>query len=140
MFRQKGVKKLTFDDMYDPEDIGDYLAHYGRKGMKWYQHIFGRLQSHAKYTKQRKSDTKTLNYKKASNEDLQKRIGRLKLEKEYLDLTKDTRTRGKAIADSVLQSIGKGLLRSVEDQTKNLGNKLIGQMISEFEKEKNKKG
>lgn len=28
----------------------DYLEHHGVKGMKWYQHLFGRLQGHAKYT------------------------------------------------------------------------------------------
>lgn len=31
------------------------LEHYGRKGMKWYQHIFGEAQSHAKYAKGKKS-------------------------------------------------------------------------------------
>lgn len=29
----------------------DYLEHHGVKGMKWYQHIFGKEQSHAKYSK-----------------------------------------------------------------------------------------
>lgn len=29
----------------------DYLEHYGVKGMKWYQHLFGKEQSHAKYAK-----------------------------------------------------------------------------------------
>lgn len=27
----------------------DFLEHYGREGMKWYQHIYGKEQSHAKY-------------------------------------------------------------------------------------------
>lgn len=38
----------------------DFLEHYGREGMKWYQHIYGKEQSHAKYaTKKgsRKSST-----------------------------------------------------------------------------------
>lgn len=32
-----------------PEE--DYLAHYGRKGMKWYQHIFGEEASRARSEK-----------------------------------------------------------------------------------------
>ena len=32
------------------EDLdSDFLEHYGREGMKWYQHIYGKEQSHAKY-------------------------------------------------------------------------------------------
>lgn len=29
----------------------DYLEHHGVKGMKWYQHLFGKEQSHAKYAR-----------------------------------------------------------------------------------------
>ena len=38
---------MNFEE-YDPVDIEDFLVHYGRKGMKWYEHIFGRIQEHAK--------------------------------------------------------------------------------------------
>ena len=30
---------------------GSYLEHYGRKGMKWYQHLFGDEDSRGKYNK-----------------------------------------------------------------------------------------
>ena len=45
----------------------DYLAHYGRKGMKWYQHIFGDYQKGAKYAKRSgTSDTPTSTKSKSS--------------------------------------------------------------------------
>ena len=37
-------------------DYGGYLEHYGRKGMKWYEHIFGEEDSRAKYSSKEKSD------------------------------------------------------------------------------------
>lgn len=33
---------------------GDELCHSGRKGMKWYQHIYGEFQAGAKYAKENK--------------------------------------------------------------------------------------
>lgn len=27
----------------------DELMHYGRRGMRWYEHIYGKEQGHAKY-------------------------------------------------------------------------------------------
>lgn len=41
----------------DLENYRDSLEHYGRKGMKWYEHIFGREQSHAKYSKDQPKKT-----------------------------------------------------------------------------------
>lgn len=43
------VSESTWDGL---KDYRDYLEHYGRKGMKWYQHLFGDYQSGAKYAKQ----------------------------------------------------------------------------------------
>lgn len=37
-------------------DEQDYLEHYGREGMKWYQHIFGDYQKGAKYAKEGRGD------------------------------------------------------------------------------------
>lgn len=34
----------------------DYLEHHGVKGMKWYQHLFGKEQSHAKYSKKGRNE------------------------------------------------------------------------------------
>ena len=143
MLKQKGVMGLTFEDEYDPVDIEDYLAHYGRKGMKWYEHIFGKLQSHAKYNKggKKTETTKTIKeprksnkYKKLSTEELKKRIERLEVEKRYVDLNRETRTTGKKIVDSVLGSIGKAGLQVLQDQTKNLGNQVVGDFIKKMKK------
>lgn len=46
----------------DWNDLSNYresLEHYGRKGMHWYQHIFGDEQSHAKYAKGSSDNKKT---------------------------------------------------------------------------------
>lgn len=37
----------------------DYLEHYGRRGMKWYQHIYGEEDSRAAYNKSSNTDKKT---------------------------------------------------------------------------------
>ena len=140
---------MTFEEEYDPVDIEDYFAHYGRKGMKWYEHIFGRLQAHAKYAKEKRQSKKELrknmeqkikksNYKKLSDEELKSRINRLRSEKEYLELNRATRKAGKRAAAAVLQAIGKGTLRVIEDQTRNAGNKLVGEIISSYLDEKKK--
>ena len=145
---------MTFEEQYDPVDIEDYFAHYGRKGMKWYQHIFGEVQSHAKYAKKGNStksksknkDQKKVkvkiskkSYKQLSDEDLQRRINRLRNEKEYLELTRVTRRAGKRAVVSVLGAVGKGTLRVIEDQTKNVGNRIVGQIISDLLDEEKKK-
>jgi len=38
----------------------DELYHYGRVGMKWYQHIYGKAYEHAKYNKKTKSKVKKI--------------------------------------------------------------------------------
>ena len=108
---------MTFDDIYDPEDIGDYFAHYGRKGMKWYQHIFGERQSHAKYNKSKKDD-----YKNLSDEELRSRINRIRLEREYKNLSSSGI--GKKIALSVLAAMGTASLGFVKSKTMNAEIKL----------------
>lgn len=119
----------------------EFIAHYGREGMKWYQHIFGKFQEHAKYNKekralkkgekkQKKEEQKDLsnkikqtlkknNYKKLSNEELKNRIERMKVEKEYLDLAKDTRTKGKKFIDGIAElstDILKGSVKNIGQQ------------------------
>ena len=39
--------------------MDSYLEHYGRKGMKWYQHIYGTEDSRAKYSKGNRSKRRT---------------------------------------------------------------------------------
>lgn len=55
-------------DIFDTVDASgeEVVEHYGRKGMKWYQNIFGRRQKHAKYNKRvRKKISKAEIRKKA---------------------------------------------------------------------------
>lgn len=33
---------VFFHDVVRSNVMKDYICHYGRKGMKWYQHIFGK--------------------------------------------------------------------------------------------------
>ena len=43
---------MKHSDIYDAlnaMDNGDSLEHYGRQGMKWYQHIYGEMDGRAKY-------------------------------------------------------------------------------------------
>ena len=63
-----------------PEE--DYLAHYGRKGMKWYQHIFGgeearRARAERKVEKQKakldKKGEKIAKWEKKFDKNLEKR-------------------------------------------------------------------
>lgn len=35
----------NYDYMFTDVELSDELKHHGRKGMKWYQHIYGRLQT-----------------------------------------------------------------------------------------------
>lgn len=44
------------------------LEHYGRLGMKWYQHIFGEYQDHAKYSKKVAKPTVKEKIKKSRQE------------------------------------------------------------------------
>lgn len=108
---------MTFEEEYDPVDIEDYLAHYGRKGMKWYQHIFGERQSNAKYNKSNKEDYKTL-----SDEELRSRINRIRLEREYKSLSSNGI--GKKIVISVLGAMGAASLGVVKKNTANAEIKL----------------
>lgn len=52
----------------------NYLCHHGRKGMKWYQHIYGEYQDHAEYASKsgKKSKSGKADVRKMSDEELQK--------------------------------------------------------------------
>ena len=58
-----------YEDIGATTVVGEELYHYGRKGMKWYQHIYGPVQSVAKYAKKVGSK---LSDAKASHDEKQK--------------------------------------------------------------------
>lgn len=95
--------------IYDGE-----LYHYGRKGMKWGQHIYGKVKASISATRARKKAEKE-DRQKAENEarimktpnrklsaaDLKTKATRLKAEKEVADLQKQLR-------ESELENMSKG--------------------------------
>ena len=109
-------------------NYSDELYHYGRKGMKWGQHIFGKIQAR-KAAKQRKENLEKarkaraakkqaaeerkkkvesgkIPAKKMTNEELQERINRLELEKKYNDAMKSSKefTKGSRFMDKFTNS------------------------------------
>lgn len=90
----------------------DYLEWHGRLGMRWYQHIFGRVQTGAKYYKngnkakdkaetkaikqernktvnpRKKALTPTQKASKMTDAELRKATDRLQAEKKYVDAVK----------------------------------------------------
>lgn len=113
-----GVKE-GFKMMYSQTD--DYLEHYGIKGMKWgvrrteeqLERVRGRpqkLSSNDKVITKRKAER--ANRRTMSDADLKKRIERLKLEKEFKDLTDQDISPGKKYVSDVLSSSGKRFLTS----------------------------
>lgn len=110
------------------------LMHYGRKGMKWYQHIFGEIDKRAAYASAKlkaasekakanreaerlvERDKKTVSSAKAlrslSTDELKARIDRLNLEKQYKDLVlgpnqQQKNSVGKKLLVEALSAFGK---------------------------------
>lgn len=85
----------------------DELYHYGRKGMKWGQNIFGKISEHRKASKRKKQLAKArearekrqeelksnkVSIKDMSDAELKKRLDRLRLERDTLQAERDTIT------------------------------------------------
>ena len=106
---------------YDNHKLADdELMHYGKLGMKWYQHIYqnkdGTLNSRgkkkvAKMEKKysdvtgkkigEKSEHKTKSVSEMSNKELQDRINRINLENQYKNLSQQSIASGKKQASSI---------------------------------------
>ena len=123
------------------------LYHYGRLGMKWYQHIFGDADSRAKYAeakRQVKTDKKLTGkslgdrayLRTLSNEDIQARINRLKLEQTYRELVTGKQTdvnKGKDSTEKTFKQLYKQEVKTL------LAKKLAGLTVSRKAQKKERK-
>lgn len=110
----------------------DFFEHVGRKGMKWYQHIYGAapksLNEAKTYSKSSSDISKNLGtindsvsgirqYKRKnridvshlSDQELQRRINRMNLEQKYIELSTKDRTRGEIYTKRALEIGGASL-------------------------------
>lgn len=140
----------------------DELMHYGRKGMKWYQSIFGdkKTSGGSKNTKKKsstsdkdesatkkktavKSKSETTNtkpkkksVKEMTNEELQAEINRRQLEQRYSQLNPEPVSLGKRFVNSVTKDV---LLPAIKDGSKQLLIEQIKNAGNEFIKSQTKK-
>ena len=119
----------------------DELMHYGRKGMKWGQHIFGKIKSAAGKAKTRREEKKAEEEKrvrakitssrKLTDDELKARIKRLQLEDDYNQLMRKVdpakSTKGRDFVMNVLEKIGENTLTNIGTQAVN---KLLGEAIN----------
>lgn len=111
----------------------DELMHYGRKGMKWGQNIFAKVRANsirrkkvknlekaraAKVQKQKEAadrqkllDKGAVPVKKMTTEEIQQKIARMELEKNYNKLKLETSkvAKGKKFAMDILEQSGKNI-------------------------------
>ena len=129
----------------------NYLEHYGRKGMKWGQHIFGEFQSQAKYAKGKSTNGTLQKNKKETtakpetkvdkpkapqqkrlqdltNEELDALLKRARMEDEYRRLQPQKIDIGKRLVKNVLLPV-------LEQQAKNYLNAQLGKVVSNLTKD-----
>lgn len=109
----------------------DELMHYGRKGMKWGQHIFGKVKTGASRVG-RKISEKNAHRKevrranrlrskplsKLTDEELKQRISRLNMEKQAFDLIKQTTPSvqsGKKFMSSAGEAFSQAIISASKD-------------------------
>ena len=143
----------------------DELYHYGRLGMKWYQHIFGDMDLRAKYNQVQKAlkergrqaqevvkeknrvkrelredrllSTNPSKLRGLSEEEIRKRMARLKLEEEYRNLVnsvqgKSNIEKGKNVSEKFIEAYGK-------EVAAGYGKKVGEQMGKEYMDKREKK-
>lgn len=112
--------------------MNEGLEHSGQKGMKWYQHKYGRWQTHAQYAggqedpnkekkdnaeKEAKRRQKILSspiklrkhYKEFSDEEIQKAIKNFETERRLKTITSDNIRLGKDIISNIADGIHAGI-------------------------------
>ena len=103
--------------------MDSYLEHYGRKGMKWYQHIYGTEDSRAKYSKGNRSKRRTK--RPMTREEILRNPRALyKHQDEFTTKEiQDAITRFRAIDDLQTIADGREAVSSIFDTMDNVGKK-----------------
>lgn len=84
----------------------DILEHHGVKGQKWGVRNFRRKRTSAQTRFHRPAH-------KLTDEELNRRIRRLNMEKQYNDLNKPVASKGKAFTSNLLSSTGQNVVRTI---------------------------
>ena len=119
-------------DYYDRQDE---LYHYGRKGMKWGQHIFGKVKSGAARVGKKISDAhqkkkaekaadrlRKKPYSKLTDAELKERIARMNLEKQLKDLDRQvnpTTEKGSKFLSSATKAAGEAFISAGKEAATN---------------------
>lgn len=109
----------------------DELMHYGRKGMKWGQHIFGKVKTGASRIGKKISENnahrkevrranrlRSKPLSKLTDEELKQRISRLNMEKQAFDLIKQTTPSvqsGKKFMSSAGEAFSQAIISASKD-------------------------
>lgn len=111
----------------------DELYHYGRRGMKWYQHIFGKVQSARATRKQKKEEDARYksrmkqskkDIRRMSDDEIKSAMDRLTLEKQYKEMIRDSKK-----LDNQNKSAGRQWLEEVTRDSSKSAAKEIGTQI-----------
>lgn len=115
----------------------DYLCHYGVLGMKWGRRKNRQKSSNTSVKRRNNNRKETSKVNKApkkkrvkdlSNEELQNKIRRLQMEKQYRDLKRDEVSAGKKLVGEILKTSGKTLGVQVANY---LGGKAINKAFND---------
>lgn len=116
----------------------DELYHYGRKGMKWGQHIFGKIKDAIDNSKTKRAEAKAEKQKaeeerikrnrpasQLSDSELRERKARLQLEKEYLDLQQQVARLTPQKTNEGRDFVSKFMKEAVQPSLVSAGKKLL---------------
>lgn len=123
----------------------DELYHYGRKGMKWGQNIFGKVKSGASRVGKKISDAhqkkkadkaadrlRKKPYSKLTDAELKARIQRMQLEKNLKDLERQvdpTKEKGSKFLSSVTEAAGQAFVNAGRESLTNLIKKRLNKAL-----------
>lgn len=111
-----------------------HLAHHGRKGMKWYQHIFGDVDPRAEYkvggTNIRGEKTYgTKNIHEATDKELRDQINRKNLENEYLN---KVNPKHEGACQKMLSKVGNKLMEKAAEEVASRTMKYVSKKLDAY--------